>query len=82
MTAGPDSAPSESPAASEPRPASLLLVVLLTLVAPGAGHLYLGRWGAGAAWMIVGIAVYLNSLWAGLVLHGLCLLSLVLRRPR
>jgi hypothetical protein len=59
----------------------MLIAVLLTLIIPGAGHLYLRRWLAGLVWLVLALAAYSSFLVPGLILHGLCLLSLALVRP-
>jgi hypothetical protein len=49
--------------------------VLLSVLVPGAGHIYAGRAGAGVAWMATTLAGYACFLLPGLFLHGLCLVS-------
>jgi hypothetical protein len=49
--------------------------VLLSVLVPGAGHIYAGRSGAGVAWMATTLAGYACCLLPGLFLHGLCLVS-------
>jgi hypothetical protein len=49
--------------------------VLLSVLVPGAGHIYSGRSGAGVAWMATTLAGYACCLLPGLFLHGLCLVS-------
>ena len=57
----------------KPRQAST--AVLLSVLVPGAGHIYAGRSGAGVAWMATTLAGYACCLLPGLFLHGLCLVS-------
>ena len=47
----------------------------LSVLVPGAGHIYAGRSGAGVAWMATTLAGYACCLLPGLFLHGLCLVS-------
>ena len=57
--------------------------VLLSVLVPGAGHIYAGRSGAGVAWMATTLAGYACCLLPGLFLHGLCLVSAAhAREPR
>lgn len=58
-----------------PAPESPATAVLLSLVVPGAGHVYNGRTGAGVAWMASTLAGYACCLLPGVLLHGLCLIS-------
>jgi hypothetical protein len=58
------------------RPASSpLTAVLLSMLIPGAGHIYSGRAGAGVAWMASTLAGYACFFLPGLFLHGLCMVS-------
>jgi hypothetical protein len=57
-----------------PRP-SPVTSVLLSLLIPGAGHIYAGRAGAGVAWMATTLMGYACCFLPGLFLHGLCLVS-------
>jgi len=59
----------------EPEEASSATAVLLSVLVPGAGHIYAGRSGAGVAWMATTLAGYACCLLPGLFLHGLCLVS-------
>lgn len=52
-----------------------LTAVLLSMLIPGAGHIYAGRSGAGVAWMASTLAGYACCFLPGLFLHGLCLVS-------
>lgn len=54
---------------------SPLAAVLLSVVVPGAGHVYAGRPVAGVAWMASTLVGYACCLVPGLFLHGLCLVS-------
>jgi hypothetical protein len=56
-------------------PSSPLTAVLLSMLVPGAGHIYAGRAGAGVAWMASTLAGYACFFLPGLFLHGLCLVS-------
>jgi hypothetical protein len=57
--------------------------VLLSVLVPGAGHIYSCRSGAGVAWMATTLAGYACCLLPGLFLHGLCLVSAAhAREPR
>ncbi len=56
-------------------PGSALTAVLLSMMIPGAGHIYTGRSGAGVAWMATTLAGYACCFLPGLFLHGLCLVS-------
>lgn len=49
--------------------------VLLSMLIPGAGHIYSGRPGAGVAWMATTLMGYACCFLPGLFLHGLCLVS-------
>lgn len=65
----------EATAFDVPPPDSPATAVLLSLVVPGAGHVYNGRTGAGVAWMASTLAGYACCLLPGVLLHGLCLIS-------
>jgi hypothetical protein len=54
--------------------------VLLSMLIPGAGHIYSGRAGTGVAWMATTLMGYACCFLPGLFLHGLCLVSAA--RPR
>jgi len=56
-------------------PASPLTAVLLSMLIPGAGHIYAGRAGVGVTWMATTLAGYACCFLPGLFLHGLCLVS-------
>jgi hypothetical protein len=56
-------------------PESPLTAVLLSMLIPGAGHIYSGRAGAGVAWMASTMAGYAFFFLPGLFLHGLCMVS-------
>jgi hypothetical protein len=56
-------------------PSSPLTAVLLSMLIPGAGHIYSGRAGAGVAWMASTLAGYACFFLPGLFLHGLCMVS-------
>jgi len=49
--------------------------VLLSMLIPGAGHIYSGRAGSGVAWMATTLMGYACCFLPGLFLHGLCLVS-------
>jgi TM2 domain-containing membrane protein YozV len=49
--------------------------VLLSMLIPGAGHIYSGRAGSGVAWMATTLMGYACFFLPGLFLHGLCLVS-------
>ena len=49
--------------------------VMLSMLIPGAGHIYSGRPGAGVAWMATTLMGYACCFLPGLFLHGLCLVS-------
>ena len=57
------------------QPESPLTAVLLSMLIPGAGHIYTGRSGAGVAWMASTMAGYAFFFLPGLFLHGLCMVS-------
>jgi hypothetical protein len=57
-----------------PKP-SPVMAVMLSMLIPGAGHIYAGRAGAGVAWMATTLMGYACCFLPGLFLHGLCLLS-------
>jgi hypothetical protein len=57
------------------QPQSPLTAVLLSMLIPGAGHIYAGRSGAGVAWMASTLAGYACFFLPGLFLHGLCMVS-------
>ena len=54
---------------------SPVTAVLLSMLIPGAGHIYAGRAGAGVAWMATTLMGYACCFLPGLFLHGLCLVS-------
>jgi TM2 domain-containing membrane protein YozV len=49
--------------------------VLLSMLIPGAGHIYSGRPGPGVAWMATTLMGYACFFLPGLFIHGLCLVS-------
>jgi hypothetical protein len=57
-----------------PKP-SPVTAVMLSMLIPGAGHIYAGRAGAGVAWMATTLMGYACCFLPGLFLHGLCLVS-------
>jgi hypothetical protein len=57
-----------------PQP-SPVTAVLLSMLIPGAGHIYSGRAGSGVAWMATTLMGYACCFLPGLFLHGLCLVS-------
>jgi hypothetical protein len=57
-----------------PKP-SPAVAVMLSMLIPGAGHIYAGRAGAGVAWMATTLMGYACCFLPGLFLHGLCLVS-------
>jgi hypothetical protein len=57
-----------------PKP-SPVTAVMLSMLIPGAGHIYSGRPGAGVAWMATTLMGYACCFLPGLFLHGLCLVS-------
>lgn len=57
---------------SRPNP---MTSVLLSMLIPGAGHIYSGRAGTGVAWMATTLMGYACCFLPGLFLHGLCLVS-------
>src|SRR5262245_30603593 len=68
-------------AAFRPAPASPVTAVMLSMLIPGAGHIYSGRSGAGVAWMATTLLGYACFFLPGLFLHGLCLVSAAHVRP-
>ncbi|HET6146765.1 MAG TPA: hypothetical protein VFH68_04485 [Polyangia bacterium] len=54
---------------------SPVTAVMLSMLIPGAGHIYSGRPGAGVAWMATTLMGYACCFLPGLFLHGLCLVS-------
>jgi len=60
--------------ALRPRP-NPVTSVMLSMLIPGAGHIYSGRPGAGIAWMATTLMGYACCFLPGLFLHGLCLFS-------
>jgi len=42
----------------------VLIAVVLNAIVPGAGHAYLGRWGAAVAWLVGTLAMYFASVTA------------------
>jgi hypothetical protein len=60
--------------ALRPKP-SPVTSVLLSMLIPGAGHIYAGRAGSGVAWMATTLMGYACCFLPGLFLHGLCLVS-------
>jgi hypothetical protein len=68
--------PEEQPASvGDDQEANAATAVLLSVLVPGAGHIYAGRSGAGVAWMATTLVGYACCLLPGLFLHGLCLVS-------
>lgn len=57
-----------------PQP-SPITSVLLSMLIPGAGHIYSGRASTGVAWMATTLMGYACCFLPGLFLHGLCLVS-------
>lgn len=57
------------------QPNNPLTAVLLSMLIPGAGHIYAGRSGVGVAWMASTLAGYACFFLPGLFLHGLCMVS-------
>jgi hypothetical protein len=55
--------------------ANPVVSVMLSMLIPGAGHIYAGRAGAGVAWMATTLMGYACCFLPGLFLHGLCLVS-------
>jgi hypothetical protein len=64
-----------APAGGLAQPSNPLTAVMLSVLIPGAGHIYAGRSGAGVAWMATTLAGYACYFLPGLLLHGLCLVS-------
>jgi len=56
--------------------------VALSMLIPGAGHIYAGKTGAGVAWMATTLMGYACCFLPGLFLHGLCLVSAAQMRQR
>jgi hypothetical protein len=56
-------------------PSNPLTAVMLSMLIPGAGHIYSGRSGAGVAWMATTLMGYACCFLPGLFLHGLCMVS-------
>lgn len=56
--------------------------VALSMLIPGAGHIYAGKTGAGVAWMATTLMGYACCFLPGLFLHGLCLVSAAQMRGR
>ena len=57
-----------------PQP-SPVTAVMLSMLIPGAGHIYWAAPGAGVAWMATTLMGYACCFLPGLFLHGLCLVS-------
>jgi hypothetical protein len=55
--------------------ANPVTAVMLSMLIPGAGHIYAHRPGAGVAWMATTLMGYACCFLPGLFLHGLCLFS-------
>jgi TM2 domain-containing membrane protein YozV len=71
-----------APVASPPAVRSRLIAVLLSVIIPGAGHVYARRPVAGLVWFAVCLAAYSWLLVPGLIMQGLCVLSAAFaRRP-
>jgi hypothetical protein len=62
--------------------ANPVTAVMLSMLIPGAGHIYAGRAGAGVAWMATTLMGYACFFLPGLFLHGLCLVSAAQTRSR
>jgi hypothetical protein len=76
MTVGPPAIEIGDPflVSLRPRP-SAVTSVLLSMLIPGAGHIYSGRAGSGVAWMATTLMGYACCFVPGVFLHGLCLIS-------
>ena len=76
MTVGPPAIDIGDPflVSLRPRP-SPVTSVLLSMLIPGAGHIYSGRAGSGVAWMATTLMGYACCFLPGVFLHGLCLIS-------
>jgi hypothetical protein len=70
-----DDGPTFAADAFQQPPSSPLTAVLLSMLIPGAGHIYSGRAGVGVAWMVSTLAGYACFYLPGLFLHGLCMVS-------
>src|SRR5262252_2072828 len=64
-----------------PKP-SPVTAVMLSMLIPGAGHIYAGRAGAGVAWMATTLMGYACCFLPALSLHALCLVSAAQTRQR
>jgi hypothetical protein len=76
LSAGPPALSLGDPLFQSLRPKhSPATAVLLSMLIPGAGHIYSGRAGSGVAWMATTLMGYACCFVPGLFLHGLCLVS-------
>jgi TM2 domain-containing membrane protein YozV len=51
------------------------IAAVLSLIIPGAGHLYKGQIGAGLAWMFFVVIGYFMLVVPGLILHIVCIVT-------
>jgi TM2 domain-containing membrane protein YozV len=64
-----------TPAPLVPRPANPAVAAVLSLIVPGAGHLYAGRPLAAVLWFVLVSVGYLLLIVPGVLLHILCIAS-------
>lgn len=64
-----------TPAPLAPRPANAAVAAVLSLIVPGAGHLYAGRPLSAVLWFVLVSVGYLLLIVPGVLLHVLCIAS-------
>ena|SRR5690348_6928843 len=64
-----------TPAPLVPRPANAAVAAVLSLIVPGAGHLYAGRPLSAVLWFVLVSVGYLLLIVPGVLLHVLCIAS-------
>jgi TM2 domain-containing membrane protein YozV len=64
-----------TPAPLATRPANAAIAAVLSLIVPGAGHLYAGRPLSAVLWFVLVSLGYLLLIVPGVVLHVLCIAS-------
>lgn len=63
------------PTQAPPQQPSPGIAALLSLVIPGLGQMYMGRVGAGIAWLVFVLLGYMMFILPGFVLHLVCVVA-------
>ena len=53
-------------------PSNNVVAAVLSLVIPGAGQMYKGRFALGIVWLVLTVVAYITLLLPGMLLHFLC----------